>query len=233
MESDLTVTSIQQAIQAATGNVLATIISFIPLLFAALFLLIIGSIIAGWAKWLTIKLFHTFGINKLTSDSPLEKFFEKAEISGKFEHILGDIIRWLILLVFFIAALNLLGLTTVSLFLTSILGYLPHVIAAALILMIGTLVAGLIESLIKSSLTHINRSTARLVSKIASYIVMVFTVLAAIAQLGIAQHFINTLFTGFVATLALALGLAFGLGSKDLVAKILDEWYEKLKADLK
>src|SRR5690606_18673717 len=134
---------------------------------------------------------------------------------------------------FFIAAVNLLGLTTVSNFLTNILSYIPQVISAALILMVGTLVAGLVESLIKGSLSQISRSTGRLVSKIGSYMVMVFTVMAAFAELNIAARLINILFIGFTAMLALGFGLAFGLGAKDLVARILNDWYSNLKKDLK
>lgn len=227
------VSSIQEAFLIALSNVLANIISYIPNIIAALAVVIVGSLVANWIRWLIVKLLNTLRLSKALKDSPVDKFLEKAEVTNKIEEVVGSIVKWLVLLVFFIAAVNLLGLTTVSAFLNNILGYIPNVIAAALILMVGTLVAGLVESLIKGSLSHISRSTGMLVSKIGSYIVMIFSVLAAVAQLGIAESLINTLFIGFVAMLALGFGLAFGLGAKDLVAKILEEWYANLKDELK
>ncbi len=225
--------TIQQALSFAITDVMATIISFIPTLFAALVIIVVGLIVARWAKWLVIKLLETLKLSSIIKDSPLDNFLTKAEITHKIEELLGNIVRWIVILIFFIAAVNILGLTTVSAFLTNVLGYVPKVFAASLILMVGTLVAGVVESLVKGSLTHVNPPTGRLVGKISSYIVVVFTILAAIAELGIAASLINTLFIGFIAMLALGFGLAFGLGSKDLIAKILDDWYSKLKKDLK
>ncbi|MFC1748271.1 hypothetical protein ACFL2V_05630 [Pseudomonadota bacterium] len=227
------VDNIQQALLIATSNVMTTIISFIPTFFAALLVIVFGVFVARWAKWLVVKLLEAVKLSNTLKDSPIENFLQKAEITNKIEEVLGNLIRWIVLLVFFIAAVNLLGLTTVSSFLSNILGYLPRVISAALILTVGTVVAGLVESLIKGSLSHISRPTGRLVGKVGSYIVIIFTLLAAIAELGIAADLINTLFIGFVAMLALGFGLAFGLGAKDLVSKILDDWYSNLKSELK
>lgn len=225
--------NIQQALILATSNVMTTIITFIPTLVAALLVIVIGIVVARWAKWLVVKLLKVVKLSSVLKDSPIDKFLHKAEVTQKIEDLLGNLIRWIVLLVFFIAAINLLGLTTVSNFLSNILGYIPKVISAALILTVGTIVAGLVESLIKGSLSQISRPTGRLIGKIASYIVMVFTLMAAIAELGIASNLINTLFIGFVAMLALGFGLAFGLGAKDLVSRMLDDWYTNLKSELK
>ena len=233
MQDQIYVSNIQQALLAALSKVLTTVIAFIPQLISAGLVILVGFLVGRWAQWLTVTILETLRFSKVVKNSPFEKFLEKAEITTKIEEILATIVRWLVLMVFFIASLNLLGLSSVSYFLTSILGYIPSIVAAILILTIGTIVAGIIESLVKSSLSQISRSTGRMVSKLGSYVVMVFTVLAALAQLGIAQELIQALFIGFVAMLALGLGLAFGLGSKDLVAKVLDEWYENLKKDHK
>jgi hypothetical protein len=164
----------------------------------------------------------------LLKGSVVEKFIEKGSFN-KIEVFVGNLVKWLILMVFFITTINLLGLTTVSVFLTNILGYLPKVISAILILTLGVLFAGLIESVVKGALYQISISTARFVSKISSYIVVIFSILAALSELGIAKDLINTLFIGFVAMLSLGFGLAFGLGAKDMVAKILEDWYSSLK----
>lgn len=221
------------ALTIAFTNVFTNILNFLPSLIAAGLVVLTGAFVARWSSWITVRLLKAVRISKLIHNTPIQKFLEKAEITSNIEQAIGSLIRWLVLLVFFIAAVNILGLTTVSTFLNNILGYIPRVISAALILLVGTLIAGFVESIIKGSLSQVRRSSGRLVSKIGSYLVIIFTFLAAFAELGIAESLINTLFIGFVAMLAIGLGLAFGLGSKDLVAKVLDEWYANLKKDLK
>ncbi len=229
----VTINNIQDAFLVALSNVLSNLVSFIPTIIAAVLIILAGVLVGKWLRWFTVKLLETVRLSAAIKDTAVEKFLQKAEITATIEHVIGNIVRWLVILVFFIAATNLLGLSPVSDFLTSILRYIPNVISAALILTVGVIVAGLVESLVKGSLAQINASTGRLVSKIASYMIMVFTILAAFAELNIASDLINTLFIGFVAMLAIGLGLAFGLGAKDLVAKILDVWYQDLKKDLK
>ncbi|MDP2670862.1 MAG: hypothetical protein Q8P13_00110, partial [bacterium] len=111
--------------------------------------------------------------------------------------------------------------------------YLPNIFAAVLIFGAGVVLAGFLEKLVKGSLGGIDIKLSRLMAKFTSYLVVVFTVLASISQLGIAKNLIDTVFIGFVTMLALALGLSLGLGSKDLVKTILEDWYKTFKKDLK
>ena len=228
---DTQITNIQGAFALAMYEVFSTILAFLPQLLAAFVLVIFGRFCGQWARWLVIRLVRAMGLDKILKGSPIDKILEKAEITKKIEDFVGDGVKWLVILIFFISAINVLGLTTVSNFLSNVLSYLPQVFAAILILVVGIMVAGFVESLVKGGLRQISLSTARLLAKMSSYIIMVFTVLAALAQLGIAENLINILFVGFVAMLALGFGLAFGLGAKDLVSKILDEWYRSLKHD--
>lgn len=220
-----------QIIASGFENVLLQLLNFTPRIIGFFLILFLGLFFARWIKWLTIKVVGALGLNRLVQGSPLEKFLERSDYNITFEEVLGRIVWWLVIFAFFSAAINVLGLTSISLLLTQVLSFLPKVLAAVFILVIGTLLAGVVESLIKGSVKNISISTARLVSRFASYLIMGFSVLAALSQLGIAKELINTLFIGIVAMLALGFGLAFGLGAKDLVAKILDEWYTNLKKD--
>lgn len=226
-----TITTWQQAVVLATINVLDKILAFLPNLIGALIIFLIGSIIANWAKALVIRLLHGINLSTLVKDTSVEKFLKKAEISAKIELLVGQSVKWLILLIAFIAAVNVLGLTEVSRVLNNILNYIPRVISAMLVLALGVLVAGFIESLIKGGLGSIDIKVARLLGKIGSYAVVIFAALAALAELRIAQELINIFFTGLVAMLALGFGLALGLGSKDLIAQILSDWYQQFRKD--
>ncbi|MBU1457402.1 hypothetical protein KJ845_01715, partial [Patescibacteria group bacterium] len=147
--------------------------------------------------------------------------------------VLGEIFRYIVLLIFFVTGVNLLGLSTVTQVLNGVLAYLPQVFAAILILISGILLAGFLEKVVKGSLGSIDLRSSRLMGKFTSYLIMVITVLAAISQLGIAQPFVGTIFIGFVAMLSLALGLGFGLGSKDLIKQVLEDWHKNFRKDTK
>lgn len=225
-------TGYSNALVRAWNDVITRLFAFLPSLIAALAVFIIGWIIAGWLRSLTIKLLEAFRLSKLLKGTGIKKFLEKADVTTQIEEALGALIKWLIVLVFFIASVNILGLTTVSLVLESILAYIPSVISAALILGIGVLISGFVESLVKGAFGSINVKTGRLLGKITSYTIVIFAALAAISELRIAQAFINTIFTGFIAMLAIGFGLAIGLGAKELVARVLSEWYEQFREDI-
>lgn len=233
MPYQLTITNIQEAITAAALNVTTSIVNYLPNIVGAVVLLAVGLIIGKWVKALVKKVLELVNVSSLVKDSGIQNFLDKAEVKTKIEEGSGEVLRWLILLVFFIAAVNLLGLTTVSAFLNAILGYIPQVISASLVFAAGVLIAGWVEGLVKGAVGSLSLGTGRLLGKIASYVVVVFTILAAIGELGIAAEFINILFIGFVTMLALGLGLAFGLGAKDVVAEMLKEWHRQMKKELK
>lgn len=227
-----TSTTYSQALVRAWTDVTNKLFAFLPNLIAALAIFIIGWILAGWLKALSIKLLEGIRLSSILKGTGVHKFLKKADITTQVEEVLGSIVKWLILLVFFIAAINILGLTTVSLVLESILAYIPNVISAALILTIGVLLAGFVEKLVKGAVGTIDVKSGRLFGKIASYTLVVFATLAAISELKIAQAFINTIFTGFIAMLALGFGLAIGLGAKDLIARVLNDWYERFREEI-
>ncbi len=227
------ITNWQDAFLLAISNILTNILSYIPTILAAFIVFIVGVILAGWLKVITVKLLETIKLSAIVKKSGFEPFLEKAEIKIKIEEILGGIVKWLVILVFFVTTVNILGLTTVSLVLNNLLGYLPRIISAVLVLTVGVLLAGLVESVVKGALAQVDLKTARLLGKISSYLVVIFVTLAAINELQVAQSFVNTLFMGFIGMMALGFGLAIGLGAKDLVAKILDEWYRSFRREIK
>ena len=227
------VVSWQNALVKVSSDVLLSVVAFLPNLLGSLVVFLIGLILAGWLKALVIKLLTVVRLSHLVKKSGLHQFLEKAEIKLKIEEMLGGVVKWLVILIFSVTAINILGLTTVSEVLTGILAYVPRVISAVLVLTVGVLLAGLVESLIKGALGQIDIKTSRLFGKIASWLIGVFATLAAINELGIAQSLINALFIGFVAMLALGFGLAIGLGAKDLVAEALRAWYQDFKKEVK
>jgi len=124
---------------------------------------------------------------------------------------------------------DILGLSAVSSVLAIVLGYIPNVFAAALIVAVGYIVAGIVEGLVRGALVSIDRDIAKPTSKFARWIILIIAVFAAIDQLQIAQGLIATFFQGLTYTIVLVVGLSVGLGAKDLIARVLNEWYDKIK----
>lgn len=219
----------QDALIVAASNVLTRFFSFLPSLVGAILIFFVGLVLAKWCKTIVIKVLGAIKLDALIAKTGVGPYLNKADIKVKAEVFFGEIIRWLIVLVFCIAAINVLGLTTVSAVLNNLLGYLPRIVSAVLILTVGIFLAGLVESLIKGTVNQLDPKTSRLLSKIGSYLVVIVFALASINELGIAQSLINILFVGVVSTLSLGLGLALGLGGKDLVSQMLNDWYTKDK----
>ena len=221
--------SFENSFSVISNQILAGIVAAIPILLGALLIFVIGYLLAGWLKSLTVKVINITKLGNLFTNPAIKEFLKNAQISQKIEDVIGEIVRWIVITVFFMASINLLGLTTVTEFLNSILSFLPVIFASVLILLVGIIIAGFLEKMVKGSLGSTDPSLSRFMGKFVSYAVMVVAVMAAVSQLGIAQRFIDLVFTGFIATLAIALGLGFGLGSKDLIKTLLEDWYKNYK----
>lgn len=225
--------NVQNSLTQAATSILVSLITFIPTLLAAIVVFVVGIVLANWLKTLVIKLLNVLRLSEVLSKGGLKHFLENAEITQKVEMVIGEMVRYLTMLIFFVASINLLGLHTVTQVLNGLLAYLPNIFAAVLIFGAGVILAGFLEKLVKGSLGGIDIKLSRLMAKFTSYLVVVFTILASISQLGIAKNLIDTVFIGFISMLAIALGLSLGLGSKDLVKAILEDWYKDFKKELK
>lgn len=215
-----------------TTQSLSSMAVYLPRILAALLILIIGAALARVVKRVLVKILESIRLSKAFTDTPVEAFLKNAELTNKIEDIIGSIAYWLLMLVVIHTTVSILGLTSLTLLLSEVLGYLPNIISAVLILLIGLLVAGIVESLVKGSIKTIDGKSARLLGKISSYLVVILAVMIAISELGIAQEFILVLFIGFVSCLALGFGLAFGLGGQHVVRTLLEEWHKKFQRDI-
>jgi hypothetical protein len=222
----------QNALYSAWMSALGATFTILPQLVGAILVGVVGIILGNWVKSVTVKSLQMLRFETLIKDSKFKAFLLKAEVTQKVEEVIGSILKWLIVLTFFIAATNIIGLTAVGAVLGGVLGYIPNVISAVIVMAIGVLLAGLVEGVVKGALASVDLKTARLMGKIASYTVVTIATLAAFSELKIAESFINILFIGFVAMLSLGFGLAIGLGAKDVIGQALSEWYKELKRDL-
>lgn len=219
----------QGAITSSWAQVWASVLVGVPSILGAIVTFAIGLLLAFWAKRLVVKVLRVLKADKLSSSLGIDRYLKKADIKLDFIGLLGTLTEWLIILVFFLAFVDILGLTVVSQVVARVLGYIPNVFAAALIFAAGYIVAGVADGLVRGALASIDHDVAKPVGRLARWVILVVTAFAAIDQLQIAQGLIATFFQGLTYTIVLVVGLSVGLGSKDLVAKILDDWYEKIR----
>lgn len=215
-------------IVASLQQVWASVANFVPLLIGAVVVFIIGWIIAASLGKLVEQIVHALKVDSFLSKLDMERTVEKAGWKLNSGAFLGGLVKWFLVVVFLLAAANILGLTQVSDFLRDVLLYIPNVVVAALILIIAALVSVTVERLVRGSVEAVGYRGA-LVAVVARWAIWVFAFVAALLQLGIATSLLQTVVTGLVAALALAFGLSFGLGGKDAAAAFI----EKIKGELR
>jgi hypothetical protein len=139
------------------------------------------------------------------------------------------LVKWFIIVVFLIASFDVLGLTQVTLFLREVVNYLPQVIVAVLILMVAIVVANAMHRIVVASSRAANIKSAEFLGRVTKWAIWIFAILTALFNLGIAPALIQTVVTAIFAGAALALGLAFGLGGKDMAEKMLEKTFHSLE----
>jgi hypothetical protein len=204
-------------------------VNFLPSLIGAAIIIVVGWIVGIIVAILIDRLFRIIGLQTLFEKAKVEDILKKGNIEKDATSLLAAVGKWIIYLVAFIAAANVLKLPDVADFLDRILAYIPQAVAGGLILLLGLIVAHFLSNVVKGSLLAAGLGMADTVAIIIRYSVIIFALLAALAQLGIASALINTLFIGVVAFLAIAGGLSFGLGGKDAA----QDFIEKVKKELK
>ncbi|MBY0472813.1 hypothetical protein K2Q00_00825 [Patescibacteria group bacterium] len=211
-------------LQQSFYNLLWNVVNFLPNLLFAIIIFIIGWYLAGWACWLVSEAVKALRVDHALRSAGFNDVITRAGYnlnSGKF---LGELVRWFVILVFLLAALQVLGLVAVTYFLQSIvIAFLPNVIIAVLIILAGAVIADVAQSIVRGSARAAGINGAGVAGTVAKWAIWIFAILAAMEQLQIAQGILQTLFTGVVVALALAFGLSFGLGGQEAAARFIEK----------
>lgn len=204
-------------------------LSFVPLLIGAIIVFVIGWIISVGAGKIITEILKKIRFNQIFEKGNWDEALAKADIKVDASGFIGAIVKWVLTIVFLMAAVEILGFTEFAGFLKGVLNYLPNVVVAALIFVVTVIVADIMEKIIRVSVEKIKVGYGRTVSAIIKWSIWTFAVLAILAQLGIARSFVETLFTGIVAMLVIAAGIAFGLGGKEVAGDLLKSARDKFR----
>lgn len=203
-------------------NLWGGVIAFIPKFIIASIIFIIGWIIAVSLGKVAAQLIRLAKIDSVFQNLGFHEPIERAGFKLDVGAFIGGLIRWFFIVVFLVAAVDVLGLDQVNEFLASVvLIYIPNVIVAAIILVAAAVLADVMQKIVVGSAKAAHLPSSDFLGGITKWAIWVFALLAALFQLGIAGPFVQTLFTGFIAALSIALGLSFGLGGKEAAARFI------------
>ncbi len=203
---------------------LATVVAFLPRLLASLLIIAVGWVVASLLGRAVTAMLRAIRLNELAQRSGLSEFIRNMGFRATTADVIGIVTRWFVRLIALVVAFDALGLPAVSSVLNELPLWLPNLVVALVVLMVWGLAAGALSRLVKATATEAGFSNPDTLAAIARIAAWSFAVVVAINQLGIATVLINTLMIGLVGALAIAAGLAFGLGGRDRAALALEKW---------
>lgn len=216
--------SLKMALTDAFSSLLVGVVEFIPKLIVAIIVVILGWVLGAALSKLINQIFKTLRIDSALEAAGAKQLVHKAGFNLNSGLFVGELVKYFVVIVSVMATLSILGLSDVNMFLQGIvLGYLPQVIVAVLILVIAIVLSEVMRKVVVAAAKAAGVHKAGLLGSMTKWSIWIFAILAALFQLNIAATFIQTLFTGVVVAFSVALGLAFGLGAKDTAKEIVED----------
>ena len=210
-------------------NLWAGFLNFLPNLVGVIVVLVVGWFVAVGIGKLIATILNRLRFNKLFEKAGWKEALERAELTVNAADFLGGIIKWILFLVFLLAAVEILGLLQFADFLGKVIAYLPNVLVAVLIFVATVILVDIVEKIVRTGVEKVKIGYGQMISAIVKWSIWIFAILTILYQLGVARPFMETLFTGFVAMLVISLGLSFGLGGQQIAAEILRDLRDKLR----
>ena len=210
-------------------SVWQSFLGFIPNLIGALIVIIIGWFLSIAIGRLVTEILKRIKFDKLFERGVWKEALSKAKWKVDPSGFIGAIVRWVLFIAVLVPAVEILGFSQFAFFISKIAAWLPNIIISAAIFVVAVIIADYLPKVIRAGAEGMKLGYSHMLETIVRWAIWIFAILAILIQLGIARELIMTLFTGFVAFLVIAGGLAFGLGGKDVAADILEDLRRKMK----
>ena len=220
--TDLTQVGLQSLL--ALGE---SFMSALPNILGALFLIILGWIIAKLTSYIVRRTLKAIGFDKLSKKLNLDEMIGESKVEIFPSQIVGKFVYWVIILLFFVTASDTLGWAVVSKSISDLLSYLPQLFSAIVVFVIGFYIATFVKKGLRGVLDTLAVASARIISSFAFYLIVVIISLAALNQAGIDTSVITSNVTVIIGGVVLAFAVSFGIGSRDILTNILSSFYSK------
>lgn len=225
------ITNWSDAMMTSIAAAAALLLAAVPRIIGFAIILIAGWFIASLIAKAVHAVLHAVHFDVFAERAGVAGFIQKSNVNGDASLAIAVIVKWFVRLIALVVAFDALGLPAVSDVLRQLLMWLPNLVVALLVLVIGGIAAGALSKVVRGAAAEGGLERPDLLANVARGAVWAFTIVIAVNQLGIATGLINILFTATVGTIAIALGLAFGLGGRDTAAAIVRKWYLRGQQD--
>ncbi len=223
-----TVTNFFQAVLVSLAAALTTLLSFIPALIGAIIVLVVGWLVSDFVGALCVRILERVGFETAAQRTGVSGFVARTGMRDpRASVVLAELVKWFIRLIFLEAAAQAVHLQAVVQVINQIVLFIPNLVVALVVLMIGVMVARLVGGIVRGSAAEAGFDNPNLIASLAQWAIVAFAVIVAVNQIGIAATLVNTLFMAFVGAVALALGLAFGLGGRDVAGRMWQNAYDR------
>ena len=222
--------TLKWALVVPAQTVLAQVGQFVANLFLVLFLLLVGWLISKYVVKVGVtKILQLIKLDDFSHKIELDNILSKGGISASFAELLGEMCYWIAVLTTFVVAFNAVGLSVAADLLQRVVLYVPNIMAAIFILIVGMFVSAILKNVVSTAASNAGISQVHFLSRISEIVVMVFAVAIAMEQLQIGARIVELTISIVLASIGLGFALAFGLGCKDYVGKSVEDFMRKLK----
>lgn len=212
----------------ALQRVWLAFLNFIPNLIAAIIVFVVGWLIAGGIGKLISAILTRLRFNKIFEKGDWREALERAEIKVNPSEFIGSIVKWILVIVVLLISVEILGLTQFAILLQKLIVWLPNLAVAIAIFVVAIILVDILDKVIRASVKKIGIKYVEVLGVLTRWAIYIFAGLAILVQLGVATTLINTLIIAFFGMIALAFGLAFGLGGKESAAKLIEDLVRKV-----
>ena len=202
------------------------LVGFLPNLLAVLAILIVGWIVARLIKTGLVRLLGAVKADSVAERIQLAEMLARGGIERTFSQLVGALAYWVVMLVVLVAALNALQLTATAELLQRLVGFLPTIVTAIVVLILGILAAGFLGATVRAVASNSGIAQAQVLGQFAQIIVIIFAVVVALQQVQV--QFVGDAFLIILAAISFGLALAFGLGCKDLAGRWMSDLVDRI-----
>lgn len=209
------------------SQMLTKLISYLPTLFGALIILTVGWLVAKTLRRMVNRGLESIQFNKLADKAGISDILRKGGLKTSANEVLSSLVYWLAIIMVLVMVVNALGLPQASNVLESLFAYIPNVIGALFVLVVGMFLANFVSGIIRTAAGNASLPRPEMLASVSRWAIIIFAGTISLRELGIATLLVTTTFNIILAGFCLALALAFGLGGKDAAARYLNEWQQK------
>ena len=224
------VTNWSEAMLASMVGAMALLFAAVPKIIGFALILIIGWFVATLVEKAVRGVLHAIKFDNLAQKAGFSEFVKKMGVNTDSSGFLALVAKWFVRLIVLVVAFDALGLPAVSDVLRQLLLWLPNLVVALVVLVIGGLIANAASSLVRGATAEAGFDNPDRLAKVASIAVWAFAIVIAVNQIGIAATLVNTLFMGVIGAVSLACAIAFGLGGRETASEIVKKWYSQAQS---